>query len=304
MLSGAAMPDPQCKAAAPPDGGRLASHTARRRPARAVAQVNASSPFLAVGRLLRSLRISRLGDEDVHPAHRIEPGGGRPPRRHDPANPVLDDGDAVGAVFGVRPGGVQGGHLLHLGLQLRREFLAFAFAGFDLGWSRPPWCRPRTRGPPSRCPRSRDETRPTPLSPGPSARGLAPGRHLSPASPGQSRRHQDRPRSYRGSNPSSAGGRGRAVEASLRRAGKSEPIRPPPQRRSALSRSKRQPASHPPASWLHVELTTGEAAAGGPCAVVPPSTGRRINRPALSTGTTCRVTVDGSPATMQQRRSC
>jgi hypothetical protein len=27
----------------------------------------------------------------------------------------------------------QGGHLLHLGLQLRREFLAFAFAGFDLG---------------------------------------------------------------------------------------------------------------------------------------------------------------------------
>jgi hypothetical protein len=40
-LSGAAIPDPQSKAAAQPDGGRLASHTARRRPARAVAQVNA-----------------------------------------------------------------------------------------------------------------------------------------------------------------------------------------------------------------------------------------------------------------------
>jgi hypothetical protein len=31
--------------------------------------------------------------------------------------------------------------------------------------------------------------------------------------------------------------------------------------------------------------------------------GRRI-RPALSTGTTCSVTVDGSPATMQRKRRC
>ena len=119
------------------------------------------------------------------------------------------------------------------------------------GWSRPPWCRPRPRGPPSRCPRSRDETRPTPLSPGPSARGLAPGRYLSPAPPGQRRRHQDRPQVIPRKHSSSAGGRVGQSRRPSGGAGKSEPIRPPPQRWSGCrGRSGSRPPIRPLVGYM------------------------------------------------------
>jgi hypothetical protein len=61
-LLGSAIPDPQSKAAAPPEGGRLAGHTARRRPARAVAQGSTLlPPLLAVGSLFCSLRGQPVG---------------------------------------------------------------------------------------------------------------------------------------------------------------------------------------------------------------------------------------------------
>jgi hypothetical protein len=60
-LLGSAMPDPQSKAAAPPEGGRLAGiQPDGDQPEQSLRST--LSPLLAVGSLFCSLRISRLGE--------------------------------------------------------------------------------------------------------------------------------------------------------------------------------------------------------------------------------------------------